>query len=185
MSTPAVTMNESLGVAKQAGVVGPDTTLYPTGSLRAIMDVLEPLENRIRDYDGCNDIRVYRWQEPSMQAPALWNWIAPSPFVQRDTSRFQDIITLVINIGYTHNEEADQQMLRFELVFDAARDLIDNALWTSKSVNGVGPLNGTVTSAVRTSMSGPSEVDVNTIPWSVVQFPIQLTLNRRISPTGQ
>lgn len=183
--TQAVNMSENVGVAKQAGVVGGDTTMWPTGSLRSIMDELESLENRIRDYDGCNDIRVYRWQEASMQPPALWNWIAPSPFVQRDQSRFQDILTLVVNIGYPHNEESDQQMLRFELVFDAARDLIDNALWTSKSVNGVGPLNGTVTSAVRTSMSGPSSVEVNAIPWSVVQFPIQLTLNRRISPTGQ
>jgi hypothetical protein len=146
------------------------TTMVPTGSLREMMDQLVRLEETIHP-----DLLVLRWQPVGVpDLPAIWNWIAPSPFEIRDQMRWRDTMNIVIRLGLRHTD-FDTEMDDVEKYCDAVRDIVDDALYNNS------PLNGTATWARRTGMQMQS-FEFNNISVMGVEFPLEIQLDRRIQP---
>jgi hypothetical protein len=158
-------------------------SLLPTGSIDAVMEELVALEKSVASQ--FNDLRVYKWQPNTAQLPALWNWIAPSPFQMMDLSRGRDSLALVASVGIAHTDN-EVEMDRLCHYADAFRNVVDQAFWQGRGIPGSnGPLNGTATKAIRQNMVGPVPVDMNGIPVLTFQFGLLLDLDRSISPTGR
>lgn len=154
-------------------------TMLPTGSIRRVMEELVALEESVHP-----DLRVYMWRENTVQLPALWNVLGPSPFQMMDLSRGRDSLLIVASIGLPQSDIFWQSTLCDYA--DAFRNVIDQAFWQSRGIPGNrGPLNGTATKAIRQSMSGPTVDSFNGIDAHVIQFPLTLDLDRSISPTGR
>jgi hypothetical protein len=169
------------------GYVPRQNTLYPIGSVKTAMDELVALEETVASF--YDNLRVYRWQPNVAQLPAIWNWIAPSIFQQRDQARWSDMLAINAFVGIAHSDN-ETEMARIEDYVDAFRDVVDQEFSKAKGPQldgsvSPGPLNGTVTEATRQNMVGPNPVEMNGTPVMTFSFGLLLRLDRRISPTGR
>lgn len=143
-----------------------------TGSLAITMTNLFELEQNVH-----TDLRVYRWRPRVPDLPCLWNWIPDAPFEQRDTGRFRDNVTILAQIGIRHTD-IDEEMAALEEYADAFRYLVDPAL------NSHRPLGGQRAWRMNMRLLGMDfGAGEGAIPVLVVEFPIQVQLDRMINPS--
>ena len=103
--------------------------------LPAVMDGLVAAEQTIAPTGY--SVEVYRWWEPHMQLPCLWNELAPSSRTERaDACRVEDFLRLdVVMIG-PPSPDHGRDMLGVEDYVDSACSVLDQALVTSAPLGG-------------------------------------------------
>lgn len=146
------------------------------GSLASFMNALVALEQSAAAQilsESSIDMRVYRWRPNTIELPALWNWMGPSPYEQRDLSRFRDTLTILTRVGVRHTD-VDEEMAQLELIADGFREVADPALASWR------PLSGSATATIRRGM-GMAVDRFNDVPVLCIEFSIEARMDRQIS----
>lgn len=145
-------------------------------SLRIFMDELLELEQTIEpaENEWGESLLVLRWRPTEMpELPALWHWIATSPHVQRDLSRWVEDLTIQIRVGVPTSAPTDEQHARLEHYFDRVREVLDPVF-----AEGSRPFQGAAYEAHRTASRTTLEV-FNEIPVLCLEFDLRVQLSRQ------
>ena len=140
------------------------------------MDELEGLEkqaaSQMEDDPTGSSVRTYRWRPVNPELPALYNWMAPSPFEWKDTHHGEDLLNLSAFI-VVRRTDVSEHMALLEGYVDVFREVVDPALRQNQ------PLNGTATWVDRLTMQ-PVEVQFNDVPAIGFEFGITARMRRQV-----
>lgn len=119
-------------------------------TLTAVIDGLVTVEQTIAP--SGYQLEVYRWWEPHLQAPALWNELAAASRTERrDQCRVEDLLRVDVVIVGSPSPDHGREMLGLEDCADQAIRTLDMAL------NQTAPLAGQVASGRRLGLQTGSE----------------------------
>ena len=139
-----------------------------TGSLAVLMDNLVSLEKEIDPR-----LKVYRWQPRNIEPPAIWNWMLPGGYENKDLQRHRDNLVISVRLGINHTD-VDSEMALLEEMIDKVRDTIDPALWAPRPLGAVRAQRTDIRSALWEFWEG--------IPMLGAEFPIAFAVDRNFSP---
>lgn len=114
--------------------------MLPNGySLAYLIEQLVALEQRVAAQaatDHGMTVRVYPWRPPTIEPPAIYNWLSPSTAEFRDTTSHSREQTFNIAARCAvPNTDSDEQMSRLAKLGDTFREVVEAAIVLPQPLN--------------------------------------------------
>jgi hypothetical protein len=143
------------------------------GSLASFITALTTLEATIDP----GVLRVYPWRPPTIEAPAIYNWVLPSQSDIPATQIVRDTMNLSVRVVMPSSADLTEELAAMVKYFDLVRDVIDaDLVQPAHSV-----LRGACHNARRTSSRTLTDV-FNNIPYMVLELVIAAEFRRGFQP---